>query len=100
MIKPLGNRVLVEPLITEEVKGGIIIPDSSKEKPIESVVVELGTGGQREDGTLIPFFVNVGDTVVVNKYGGTEVKVDGKEMKIVTASDLIGISYKGEKQNG
>ena len=91
-IKPLGDRLLVEPVEEKEVKkGGIIIPDSAKEKPSEGVIRALGTGKKDEDGKVQPFEVKVGDRVLVSKYGGTEVKIDGKEYKIFNADDLIAI---------
>jgi chaperonin GroES len=91
-LKPLGDRVLVEPVEEKEVKkGGIIIPDSAKEKPTEGVVRALGTGKTDDDGKKVPFEVKVGDRVLVSKYGGTEVKLDGKEYKIFNADDLIAI---------
>jgi len=91
-IKPLGDRVLVEPAEEKEVKkGGIIIPDSAKEKPTESVVVALGTGKLDDNGKRIPFEVKKGDRVLVSKYGGTEVKIDGKEYKILNAEDILAV---------
>lgn len=91
-VKPLGDRVLVEQVEEKEVKkGGIIIPDSAKEKPSEGIIRALGTGKKDDDGKLIPFEVKLGDRVLVSKYGGTEVKIDGKEYKIFNADDLIAI---------
>jgi chaperonin GroES len=91
-LKPLGDRVLVEPVEEKEVKkGGIIIPDSAKEKPTEGVVRALGTGKTDDNGKKIAFEVKVGDRVLVSKYGGTEVKLDGKEYKIFNSDDLIAI---------
>ena len=91
-IKPLSDRVLVEPKKEDEVKkGGIIIPDSAKEKPQEGKVIAIGTGKRDEDGKLIPFNVKVGDTVLMPKYGGTEVKIDDKEYQIVREEDILGI---------
>ena len=91
-IKPLGERVLVEPVKEEEaVKGGIIIPDSAKEKPQEGKVVAVGTGKINEDGSVVPFNVKVGDIVLMPKYGGTEVKVDGKEFQIMREDDILAI---------
>lgn len=91
-IKPLGERVLVEPLKEGEVnKGGIIIPDSAKEKPQEGKVIAVGTGKLDEDGKKIPFNVKVGDTVLMPKYGGTEVKMGGKEYQIVREDDILAI---------
>ena len=91
-IKPLGDRLLVEPLEEKETKkGGIIIPDTAKEKPMESIVVALGTGKTNDDGKKIPFEVKKGDRVLVSKYGGTEIKLDGKEYKIFSSDDLLAI---------
>lgn len=91
-IKPLGDRVLVEPKKEKEVtKGGIIIPDSAKEKPTEGTVVSVGTGKRDEEGKLIPFTVKVGDTVLMPKYGGTEVKINDKEYQIMREEDILGI---------
>jgi chaperonin GroES len=83
-IKPLGERVLVEPVKAGEVEqGGIIIPDSAREKPQEGKVVALGTGKLDESGKVIPFNVKEGDLVLMPKYGGTEVKLNGKEYQIM-----------------
>jgi chaperonin GroES len=91
-IKPLGDRILVEAVEEKEVKkGGIIIPDTAKEKPSEGIVRVLGTGKIGEDGKKIAFEVKVGDRVLVSKYGGTEIKVDGKEYKIFGSDDLVAI---------
>ncbi len=91
-IKPLGERVLVEPLTEGEVnKGGIIIPDSAKEKPQEGKVIALGTGKLDDDGKVIPFNVKKGDIVLMPKYGGTEVKLDGKEYQIMREEDILAV---------
>ena len=91
-IKPLGDRVLVQPLEEKEVKkGGIIIPDTAKEKPQECKIVALGTGKRDEDGKLIEFTVKKGDKVLISKYGGTEVKVDGESYLIMREDDILGI---------
>ena len=91
-IKPLGDRVLIEAVeAVEETMGGILIPDSAKEKPQEARVVALGTGKVDEEGKKIEFEVKVGDIVLTSKYGGTEVKVDGKEYKLVSESDILAI---------
>ena len=91
-LKPLGDRVLVEPVEEKEVKkGGIIIPDSAKEKPQEGIVVALGTGKTDDNGKKVPFEVKVKDRVLVSKYGGTEIKVDGKEYKILNADDILAV---------
>ena len=91
-VKPLGDRVLVEPVEEKEVKkGGIIIPDTAKEKPQEGIVRVLGTGKVDEDGKKVPFEVKAGDRVLVSKYGGTEIKLDGKEYKLLSSDDLLAI---------
>ena len=91
-VKPLGDRVLVEPVEEKEVKkGGIIIPDSAKEKPMEGIVVALGTGKTDDNGKKIPFEVKPKDRVLISKYGGTEIKLDGKEYKILNSDDILGI---------
>ncbi|MBM4143507.1 MAG: co-chaperone GroES [Lentisphaerae bacterium] len=91
-IQPLGDRVLVKPLEEAEVrKGGIIIPDTAKEKPQEGKVVAIGTGKRDDDGKLIPFNVKKGDRVLMPKYGGTEVKIDDQDYQIVREDDILGI---------
>jgi len=91
-IKPLGDRVLVQPLEQEEVKkGGIIIPDSAKEKPQEGRVIAVGTGKRDDDGKVIPFNVKVGDKVLMPKYGGTEIKIDDVEYQLVREEDILAI---------
>ncbi len=90
-IQPLGQRVLVKRVEAEEVaSGGIIIPDSAKEKPQEAKVVALGTG-KNDEGNDIEFSVKVDDNVLISKYGGTDVKIDGEEHLIVNESDILGI---------
>lgn len=91
-IQPLGDRVLVEPVKEDEVKkGGIIIPDSAKEKPTQGKVIAIGTGKVDDEGKKIPFNVKVGDKVLMPKYGGTEVKIDNKEYQIMREDDILGI---------
>ena len=91
-LKPLGDRVLVEPVEEKEVKkGGIIIPDTAKEKPTEGVVVALGTGKTDDNGKKLPFEVKKGDRVLVSKYGGTELKLDGKEYRIFSSDDILAV---------
>lgn len=91
--KPLGDRVLIEPLKEDEQKtsGGIIIPDSAKEKPMQGKVVAVGPGGRKDDGERIPMEVKVGDRVLYGKYSGTEVKINGVEHLIMRESDIFGI---------
>ena len=93
-VRPVGDRILVEAI--EEIenksrKGEIIIPDSAKEKPMESLVIALGTGKTGEDGKKIPFEVKKGDRVLVAKYGGTEIKLHGKEYKILTSEEILAV---------
>jgi chaperonin GroES len=91
-IRPLGDRVLVEPIDSSEVKkGGIIIPDTAKEKPQEGKVIEVGTGKRDDDGKIIPFNVKKGDRVLMPKYGGTEVKIDDKEYQILREDDILAV---------
>ena len=91
-VRPLGDRVLVQPLEEAEVKkGGIIIPDTAKEKPQEGKVIALGTGKRDDEGNLIPFVVKAGDKVLVSKYGGTEIKIDGESYLIMREDDILGI---------
>ena len=91
-VKPLGDRILVEPIEEKETKkGGIIIPDTAKEKPTESLVIALGTGKTDDNGKKVPFEVKKGDRVLVSKYGGTEIKLDGKEYKLLGSDDLLAI---------
>ena len=91
-VRPLGDRVLVEPAEEKEVKkGGIIIPDSAKEKPTEGIIVALGTGKTDDNGKKVPFEVKKGDRVLVSKYGGTEIKLDGKEYKILNSDDILAV---------
>ena len=91
-LKPLGDRMLVEPVEEMETnKGGIIIPDSAKEKPMEAIVRALGTGKTDDDGKKLAFEVKVGDRVLTSKYGGTDVKLDKKDYKLVSSDDVLGI---------
>lgn len=91
-VKPLGDRVLVQPIEQEEVKkGGIIIPDTAKEKPQEGKVVAVGAGKRDDNGKLIPMDVKMGDRVLFSKYGGTEIKIDGKDHLIMREDDILGV---------
>jgi chaperonin GroES len=91
-IKPLGDRVLVEAIEQKEVvKGGIFIPDTAKEKPQEAKVIAVGPGRRDENGKLVPMEVKEGDVVLTSKYGGTEIKLDDKEYKIVSSSDILAV---------
>ena len=90
--KPLGSRVLVEPIEQEEMTaGGIILPETAKEKPQEGKVLAAGPGERDEDGKRIAMDVKVGDRVLYAKYSGTEVKMDGKKLLILRESDILGI---------
>jgi len=91
-LKPLGNRVVVEPLEQEEMTaGGIVLPETAKEKPQKGKVLSIGPGDRDEDGKRIPMDVSVGDTVLFAKYSGTEIKLDGKKLLILRESDLLAI---------
>ncbi len=90
--RPLQDRILVERV--EEVKktkGGIIIPDTAKEKPAEGKIIAMGNGRVADDGKVIPMDVKVGDTVLFGKYGGTEVKFDGVDYLIMRQDDVLGV---------
>jgi chaperonin GroES len=92
MIRPLGEKILVKPAEVKEVKkGGIIIPDTAKEKPQEGEVVAVGKGKKAEDGKVMALDVKVGDKVLYGKYSGTEVKFDDKEYLIMSQDDILGI---------
>ena len=91
-IQPLGDRVLVQPVKEDEVsKGGIIIPDTAKEKPQQGTVIAVGTGKLDDQGKKIAFNVKKGDKILMPKYGGTEIKLDGKEYQIMREEDILGI---------
>jgi len=92
-IRPLGSRVLVKRIEDEEQmsEGGIFLPDSAKEKPQDAEVIALGSGGKDESGNDIEFTVKVGDKVLISKYGGTDVKIDGEECLILNEMDILGI---------
>ena len=90
--RPLHDRVLVKRLEGDEkTKGGIIIPDTAKEKPSEGKVVAVGSGNRNEDGKLVPLDVKKGDKIIFGKWSGTEVKIDGDELLIMKESDIMGI---------
>jgi chaperonin GroES len=91
-IKPLGNRVVVEPFEEEDVTaGGIVLPETAKEKPQKGKVLAIGPGDRNEDGERIPMDVSEGDSVLYAKYAGTEIKIDGKKLLILRESDLLAI---------
>ena len=90
--RPLGDRVLVKRIKEEErTKGGIVIPDTAKEKPQEGMVVAVGNGKYSEEGKLIPIEVKAGDKILFGKYSGSEVKLDGEEHMIMREEDILGI---------
>lgn len=98
--RPLHDRVLVRRLEQEEkTVGGVIIPDTAKEKPIEGEVIAVGPGARTEDGKLIPLDVRVGDRILYGKWSGTEVKVEGEELLIVKESDIMGV-IEGRAKSG
>ena len=91
-VRPVGDRILVEAVEEKETqRGGIIIPDTAKEKPMESLVVALGTGKMDDKGNKVPFEVKQGDRVLVAKYGGTEIKLDGKEYRILSSDEVLAV---------
>ena len=94
-IRPLQDRIMVQPILEKEVqKGGIIIPDSAKEKPIEGRVKAVGKGKIGDDGKPIMLEIKVGDKVLYSKYGGTEIKVDGEDYLLMREDDVLGIIVK------
>jgi chaperonin GroES len=91
--RPLHDRVLIKVLDSEaKTAGGIIIPDTAKEKPQEGEVVAVGPGGKTEEGKMLPMDVKIGDIVLFGKWSGTEVKIDNKEYSIMKESDIMGIT--------
>ena len=91
-IRPLQDRVIVKRIDEEEkTKGGIIIPDTAKEKPQEGKVVAVGKGKVNDDGKLIPLDVKVGDKILFGKYSGSEIKIDGEEHLIMREDDILGV---------
>ncbi|HKU52996.1 MAG TPA: co-chaperone GroES [Nitrospira sp.] len=91
-LKPLGGRVIVEPIEQEEMTaGGIILPETAKEKPQEGKILAAGPGDRDEDGERIPMDVQIGDKVLYAKYSGTEVKMDGKKLLILRESDILAV---------
>lgn len=91
-LRPLHDRILVERIESEEkTAGGIILPDTAKEKPQQGKVVAVGAGKKAEDGKLIPMDVKVGDKILFGKYSGSEIKIDGNEYLIMREDDVLGI---------
>jgi chaperonin GroES len=94
-LKPLHDRVLVERVSSEDkTKGGIIIPDTAQEKPMEGKVLAVGNGARNENGQVVALDVKKGDRILFGKWSGTEVKIDGKELLIMKESDIMGIIEK------
>ena len=92
MLKPLGDRIIAKPVSAEEkTAGGIILPDSAKEKPLEAEVVAVGPGAQLDSGKLSPMDVKVGDKVIYGKYAGTEVKVGSDEYILLRQDDVLAV---------
>ncbi|CAN5341286.1 co-chaperone GroES [soil metagenome] len=90
--RPLHDRIVVKRIVAEEkTKGGIIIPDSAKEKPSEGLVIAVGPGGRDESGKLLPIDIKTGDKVLFGKWSGTEIKLDGEELLIMKESDVMGV---------
>ena len=91
-VRPLGDRVIVQALPQEAVtKGGVILPDTAKEKPQQGEVIAVGNGKVLDNGTKLPMEVKVGDKVLYGKYSGTEIKIDGEDYLIVKESEILGI---------
>ena len=90
-IRPIGNRVLAKCLEAEEKKGGIILPDTAKKKQEKAKVLAIGAGKRDKSGNLIPMPVKVGDKILMDKYAGTEITLDGEEYVILNADDIIAI---------
>ena len=91
-VRPLHDRILVRRMAEEEkTAGGLFIPDTAKEKPIQAEVLAVGPGARDESGRVIPMEVRVGDIVMFTKWGGTEVKIDGEDLLVLKESDIIGI---------
>ncbi|MEK7819488.1 MAG: co-chaperone GroES [Pseudomonadota bacterium] len=97
--RPLHDRVLVKRIEQEEkTAGGIIIPDTAKEKPMEGKVIAVGGGSRGEDGKIVPLDVKAGDRILFGKWSGNEVKIDGDELLIMKESDILGIIEDGKKK--
>ena len=91
-LKPLGDRLIVQPLDEEETTAsGIVLPDTAKEKPQRGKVLAVGDGSRNDEGTRVPLDVSEGDTVLYSKYGGTEVKVDGDDLLVLRESDVLAL---------
>ena len=91
-LRPLGDRVVIEPSEGEEVtSGGILLPETAKEKPQQGTIVAIGAGRRDDDGKLVPMDVSLNDKVLYAKYAGTEIKLDGKKVLILKESDILAI---------
>ncbi|MEK6221826.1 MAG: co-chaperone GroES [Chloroflexota bacterium] len=91
-LKPLGNRVVIEPIEQEEITaGGIVLPETAKEKPQKGAVLAVGDGDRDDNGKRVPMDVSKGDTVLFAKYAGTEIKIEGKKVLILRETDLLAI---------
>jgi chaperonin GroES len=100
-LQPLGDRLVVKPLEGEEkTRGGIILPDTAKEKPQEGKVLAVGPGRLTEDGKRVAMEVKVGDVVLYVKYGGTEVKIDGEDLMVLRESDILAKKVTKKEQGG
>lgn len=89
-IQPLADRVIIKPIEREEVtKGGIVLPDTVKERPVEGKVLAVGPGKLTDDGKRVPMDIKVGDVIIYTKYGGTEIKVDDEELIILSDSNIL-----------
>ncbi len=93
-VKPLYDRVVVRPVEEEQVKGGIIIPDTAKEKPVEGEIIEVGSGRVTDDGKKMSLEVKKGDRILYGKYSGTEISIEGEELLIMKESDIFAIIQK------
>jgi len=92
LLKPLADRIVVKPTAAEEVtKGGIVLPDTAKERPQEGEVIATGSGKTLDSGVLVPMDVKVGDKIIYSKYGGTEVKISGNEYVILRQDDVLAV---------
>ena len=97
-LQPLADRLVVKPIASEEVtKGGIVLPDTAKEKPQEGEILAAGPGRMTKDGNRIAMDVKVGDIVIYTKYGGTEIKIEGEELIILRESDILAVKIKKAK---
>jgi len=91
-VRPLHDRLIIQTAAEEEkTKGGIIIPDTAKEKPVEGKVIAVGAGRLRKDGTKVPLEIKKGDRVLYAKYGGTEIKIDGEEYLMMKEDDILAV---------